>query len=51
MAASLAALRYTAAHTRQRRCSVKQKHNKTFYIKVDKNTLVTRDKKEVPVTN
>lgn len=29
---------------------VKQKDNKTFYIKVDKNTLVTHDKKEVPLS-
>jgi len=40
----------TLTRVQSHEIDVKQKDNKTFYIKVDKNTLVTRDKKEVPVS-
>jgi hypothetical protein len=40
----------TLTRVQSHQIDVKQKDNKTFYIKVDKNTLVTRDKKEVPVS-
>jgi hypothetical protein len=40
----------TITRVQSHQIDVKQKDNKTFYIKVDKNTLVTRDKKEVPMS-
>ena len=40
----------TLTRVQSHQIDVKQKDNKTFYIKVDKNTLVTRDKKEVSVS-
>lgn len=40
----------TLTRVQSHQIDVKQKDNKTFYIKVDKNTLITRDKKEVPVS-
>jgi hypothetical protein len=40
----------TVTRVQSHQIDVKQKDSKTFYIKVDKNTLVTRDKKEVPVS-
>jgi hypothetical protein len=40
----------TITRVQSHQIDVKQKDNKTFYIKVDKNTLVTRDKKEVPTS-
>jgi hypothetical protein len=39
----------TLTRVQSHQIDVKQKDNKTFYIKMDKNTLITRDKKEVPV--
>jgi hypothetical protein len=40
----------TLTRVQSHQIDVKQKDNKTFYINVDKNTLVTRDKREVPVS-
>ena len=40
----------TLTRVQSHQIDVKQKDNKTVHIKVDKNTLVTRDKKEVPVS-
>jgi len=40
----------TITRVQSHQIDVKQKDSKTFYIKVDKNTLITRDKKEVPMS-